>query len=81
MPHRVLFPKLVEMPVEFFGGEVKMLVQKSAQVGGAVRGMGDQFHPVASGDDHALFDSRMGREVAASIGQAGLGYREALAHF
>ena len=80
VPHRVLFAKLVEMRVEFFGGEVKVIVQKSAQVGGAVGGVGHNFHAVAGGDDHALFDAGMSSEVAASIGQARLGDRQALAH-
>jgi len=43
--------------------------------------MSDQFHPIASGDDHALFDSGMRGKAAASIGQARFRNREALAQF
>ena len=78
---RVFLAEFVEMRVEFVGGEVKVVVQESAQVGVAVGGVGDDLHAIAGGDDHALFDSGIGVEIAAGIGQARLRDRQALAHF
>ena len=60
---------------------MKVLVQESAQVGRTVRGVRDHLHTIAGGDHHALFDSGIRGELAASIGQARLGDRQALAHF
>jgi hypothetical protein len=41
----------------------------------------DHFHPVTSGNDHAFFDSGVGGEIAARIGQARLWDRQPLADF
>lgn len=81
MAYGVLLAEFVEMGVEFFGGEMKVMVEESAQVGGAVGGVGDQFHAVAGGDDHSLFNSGVGGEIAASVGEARFGDGQALAHF
>jgi hypothetical protein len=58
---------------------MKMMVEESAQVGAAVGRVGDQFHSVAGGEDHALFDSGVSGEIAASVGQARFRDGEALA--
>jgi len=49
---------------------MKVMVQKSAQIGGSVGGVGHDLHAIAGGDDHALFDPGIGVEIPASIGQA-----------
>ena len=69
------------MRIEFFGRQVKTLVQKAAQIGRAISCVSDQFHTIAGGNDHALFDSGMGSEIAASIGQARFGDGKTLAYF
>jgi hypothetical protein len=81
MPHRIFFSKLIQMRVQFFRCEMKVIVQKSAQVGRSVRRVRDHFHAVAGGDDHALFDSGLAREIAAGIGQSRVRDRQAFAHF
>ena len=81
MPHRVFLAEFVQVRVEFFRLQMKVLVQESAQVGVAVGGVGHDLHAVAGGDDHAFFDPRIGPEIAAGIGQARLRDRQALAHF
>jgi hypothetical protein len=67
--------------VEFFGFEVKVIVQESAQIGVAVGGVGDDLNPIAGGNHHAFFDPRIGCQLAAGVGQALLRDGEALAHF
>jgi len=77
-----VFPtEFVEMRVEFFRLEMKVIVQESAQVGGAVGRVGHQLDAIAGGDDHALFDPGIGSEIAANIGQARLRNSQALAQF
>jgi hypothetical protein len=73
--------KFVKMSVEFVGGEVEVVVKESAEVGGAVGGLGDDLYAIAGGDDEGFFNTRVGSEIAAGVGQAGLGYGEALADF
>ena len=81
MAHRVFLAKLVEVRVELVGGEVEVIVQESAQVGVAVGGVRDDLHAIAGRDHHALFDSGIGGEIAAGIGQARFRDRQALADF
>ena len=81
MADGVFLAEFVEVRVEFFGGQMEVVVQESAQVGVAVGGVGHDLHAIAGGDDHALFDPGIGVEIAAGIGQARLRDRQALAHF
>ena len=68
------------MRVEFVCCQMKLIVQKTAQVGGAVAGVRNHFHAVAGGNDHALFNSRMRGEMPAKIRQMLVRDSEALAH-
>ena len=81
MPHRIFFSKFIQMRIQFFRCEMKVIVQKSAQVGRSVRRVRDHFHAIARGNNHSLLDSRMGREIAAAIRQARLRDRQTLPHF
>jgi len=56
----VFLAKLIQVRVELFRLEVEVVVQESAKVGGAVGGVGHDFHAVAGGDDHALFNPGIG---------------------
>jgi hypothetical protein len=81
MPHRIFLAEFVKVWVKILRREVKMLVQKTAQIGRTVAGVSDDFHAVAGGDDHALLDSGAGSEIAAGIGKARVRDRKSLAHF
>src|SRR5260370_14639283 len=80
MPDRILFAEFVQVRVEFLGLQMKVIVEESAQIGVAVGGMSYDFNPVAGRDHHALFDPRIGSEIAAGIGQARFGDRQTLAY-
>jgi hypothetical protein len=60
---------------------MKMAVEKTAQVGRAVGGMGNHFHAIAGGNNHGLFNAGLGAEFAAGLGQPGFGKGEALTDF
>ena len=47
VPYRVLLAELIQMSIECARIEMKMIVQESAQIGMAVRGMGDDLDAVA----------------------------------
>src|SRR5579864_3653860 len=81
MADGLFLAKLVKMRIKFISGQVKVVVEESAKVGVAVGGVGHDLHTIAGGDDHCLFDAGIGGELAAGIGQARLGDREALADF
>ena len=81
MPDRVFLAKFVQVGIQFFRLQMKMVVQKSAQIGVAVGGVRDDLDAVAGRDDHALFDAGVGRQLAAGIGQARFRDRQPLADF
>ena len=81
MPHRIFLAEFIEVRVEFFRRQMKMVVQKSAQVGVPVGGVRDDLDAVASRDHHRLFDSRIRRQIAAGIRQARFRDRQPLPHF
>ncbi len=60
---------------------MKVIVQKSAQVGRTVRRVRHNLHPIAGGDHHGLFNPGIRRELAANVGQARFGDRQPLADF
>ncbi len=78
MAHGVFLAELVEVWIEILRLKVKMFMQKTAQISRAVGCVSHNFHPVAGGNNHALFNSRVGGEVAASISQARFRDREPL---
>src|SRR5271169_3155743 len=80
MPHRIFLAEFVKVRVEILRREVKVLVQKTTQVGRTVGSVSDHFHAVAGGDNHPLFDSGSGGEIATGIGQARVRDRKTLAH-
>ena len=80
MAHRIFVAKLVEVRIEILSLQLKVVVQKAAQIGRSVGGVRNHFHAVARGNDHALFDSRMGREIAAAIRQARFGNGQPFAY-
>jgi len=69
MPHCIFAAKFVEVGVEFLRIHVKIIVEKSAQIGGAVRGVSNNLYAIAGGDHHALFDPGISAEISANIGQ------------
>ena len=81
VPHGILLAEFVEMGVEFFRLQVEVIMLEAAQVGVTVDRVRNHFHAIAGGDHHSLFDSRIGGQVAAGIGQARLGDRQTLADF
>jgi hypothetical protein len=68
------------MRVELVRGQMKLIVQKAAQVSRSIAGVRDHLHAVAGGNDHALFNSRVRGKVAAKIWQMLVRDGEALAH-
>ena len=68
--NRIFPAEFVEMRVELFRLQMKVIVQESAQVGGAVGGVRHKLNTIAGGDHHALFDPGIGGEITASVGQA-----------
>ena len=80
MADRVLFAEFVEMRVEFLRLQMEVIMQESAQVGVAVGCERHNLHAITRGDDHALFDARIGGEIAAGVGQARLRDRQTLAY-
>ena len=81
VPHRIAIAMFVEVLAIGRRIEAVELAQKPVQVGGAVRGARDQFHPVAGGNDHALLDTGIGRQALRRFRQASLGNGEPLPHF
>jgi hypothetical protein len=43
--------------------------------------MGNYFHTIAGRDHHAFFDSGIGGQIAAGVGQTRLGNRQAFTQF
>ena len=72
VPNRILFTIFVEMLFEFGGIKLEIVFKKSAEIRGAVLNVGDQFHSIAGGDDHALIDAWMLRQPFARFGQTRL---------
>ena len=68
--NRIFPTEFVEMRVELFRLQMKVIVQESAEVGGAVGGVRHKLNTIAGGDHHALFDPGIGGEITASVGQA-----------
>ncbi len=69
------------MRIQLFGLQMKMIMQKSAKVGVPVHRVRHHLHPVAGRDDHALFNSWVGGQLAASVRQPRLRDRQPLADF
>src|SRR5579872_2140365 len=80
MPYSVFLAEFVEVRIEIVRIDLEVVMQKSAQIGVAVRSVGHDLDTVAGGDHHALFDSWIGGEIATGVGQARLGNRQALAN-
>ena len=77
-----IFPaEFVKVRIEFFPLQMKMIAQKSAEVGGAVGGVGHNLDAIAGGNHDPLFDPGIGSELAARVGQTRFRDRHALAHF
>ena len=49
----------IKVRLEFGGIELKIFAQKTAQIGAAILGLRQQFHPVAGGENQPFFDTRM----------------------
>ena len=69
------------MWIKFFRLQMKVIMQKSAQIGMAIHCMCDHLHAVAGGDHHAFFNSGVSRQFAASVGQTRFRDRQPLANF
>jgi hypothetical protein len=77
---RFVFLKFVKMSFKRSEIDGEIFAQKFAQVARAVLHVGDKFHAVAGGNDHALGNGGMLRQSLASLGQTRFGNRQALAH-
>ena len=78
---RFIFAKFVEMTFELAEIDLEILAQEFAQIARAILHVGDEFHAVAGGNDHALGNGGMLGQSLAGLGQARFGNRQALAHF
>src|SRR5207248_3400953 len=78
MPNRLLLPIFVQMRIQFLGSEMKMIVQESAKIGGAVSGVCHQFDAITSGYHHPFLDAGIRRQISADIRQARLRDRQPL---
>src|SRR5579862_8328060 len=67
MPHGIFLSKLVQVRIDVFRLQLKVVMQKTTQVRRAVGGMSDHFYTVTGGEDHALFDPRMGGKAATEF--------------
>jgi len=67
--------------VQLLGGQMEMIVEEATKIGRSVGRVSNHFHTVAGGNDHALFNSGVSAEIAATIGQARVRNRQALPHF
>ena len=81
VPNGILLPEFVEMGIQFFRLQMKMIMQESPQVGMAIDRMGDHLDPVAGRDHDTFFDSGVSRKLAARIRQARFRDGQPLADF
>ena len=81
MAHRVFLTEFVEMSIEHAGIQVEVVVQESAKISVTIHRVRDDLDAVAGRDHHTLFDSGIGGQLAAGIGQARFRDRQPLADF
>jgi len=66
----IIGAEFVKVLIEIGRVHLKVIADEATQVSAAVFGFGQQFHPIAGAQDHALFNAGMLNQLLAGLGQA-----------